>query len=491
MRWLRYFSQANSPNLPSFRVAIVGSGPAGFYTAHHLIHKSLGKFNVKVDFFDRLAAPFGLSRYGVAPDHPEVKNCEDYMNNLLKLNDVRFFGNVDIGKDVSLKTLNDNYHSVVLSYGCVNSDNKLNVPGAQLKGVISACQFVNWYNGHPDFHGNHYTPPPLDKITNVSIIGNGNVALDVARVLLADPQLHWSPTDISVEAVEVLKKSTVKNVNIIARRGIPESAFTNKELRELLELNDTKKVKFIPVDTKAFDAFTPYIKKLDRVNKRRVSLLEKYSTPDNYEPEKTWSLQYFKSPSEFVVNDKDPNLLLKTIFKQTKVEANQNNDGYRIVLDPESEPVEIDNELVILSIGYKGMALNEFSQNNILFSDEQNRIVNKGGRIIASETSDPKNPIYKPGFYTSGWIKNGPKGVIASTMMDSFDTAENLIFDLSSNIHTNSKSYELEDTLKNLQVVNWNGWQKINDYEIEEGTKLGKTRNKVSNQEQMIEIANK
>lgn len=480
----------------AFKIAVVGTGPAGFYTAHHLLHKALKyRLDLKLDFFERLPAPYGLSRYGVAPDHPEVKNCEEYLQNIMTdfKADVRFFGNVNVGKDVSLKDLEANYHSVVLAYGCVNADNKLNIPGNDLPGVISARQFVNWYNGHPDSYSaaTSFKPPRLDVAKSVTLIGNGNVALDVARILLADPKDHWASTDISADALKVLLASSVNHVNIVARRGLLESAFTNKEIRELLELNSTKKVKFLPIDDEIFDAIQPYIKKVDRVNKRRLSILEKYSSPENYEPEKTWNLQYLKSPKEFIVNQNNPDFLSKTVFTRNKIVHDDATDKPKFVTDDTAGPVEIENDLVVLSIGYKGSELNGFEDNDILFDEAQNRIINKGGKIIASSSTDLKNPVFKNGFYTSGWIKNGPKGVIATTMMDSFDTAENILHDLANNVHTgaNLDVWDIEQKLSHLTPVTWDNWLTLNDYELETGAQLGKSREKVCQVEQMLEIS--
>lgn len=493
--FLRSFSTTARVLVPTYRVAVVGSGPAGFYTAHHLLHKSpKDKFNVQLDFFERLPAPYGLSRYGVAPDHPEVKNCEEYMDNLMKdFKQVRFFGNVNIGKDISLKELENSYHSIVLSYGCVNADNSLNIPGNDLPGVVSARQFVNWYNGHPDFYSgdNDFKPPQLDKIKSVTLIGNGNVALDVARILLADPKNHWQSTDISSEALQVLEKSTVNHVNIVARRGILESAFTNKEIRELLELNTTKKVKFVPVENEVFDYIQPYLKSVDRVNKRRLSIIEKYSNPEDYTPEKTWSLQYLKSPKEFIVNESNPEFLSHTVLSKNKIIHDETTNKPKVVPDEGAENVTIDNDLVILSIGYKGTELNGFMDNNILFDISKNRIVNKGGRIISSSSSDPKKPEFKNGFYTSGWIKNGPQGVIASTMMDSFDTAENIISDLTNDIHSQPESTEdvITEKLGSLPAVTWQNWLTLNQYELKTGVELGKSREKVCSADKMIEIS--
>lgn len=359
----RFLSYTTRLLTKPFKVAIVGTGPGGFYTAHHLLNKSSPDVKLNIDFFEKLPTPYGLSRYGVAPDHPEVKNCEDHMINIMKdfgdsesRHKVRFLGNVEVGKDITLKELEDNYNSVVLAYGCTSADNKLSIPGADLPGVVPARQFVNWYNGHPDYYGeNKYIPPPLDKVDTVSIIGNGNVALDVARILLADPREHWAKTDISVDAQQLLEKSTVKHVRIVARRGVLESAFSNKEIRELLELP----VKFVPLPKDLLDFDT---KKLGRVDKRRVSLLEKYSKQQKEHTNRSWELEYYKSPKEFIPGEND--LLKSTKFVINKP-ANDPLAPHKV--EPTDETVTENNELVILSIGYQGSPIQGFEELGIWY----------------------------------------------------------------------------------------------------------------------------
>ncbi|CAK9441146.1 uncharacterized protein LODBEIA_P50150 [Lodderomyces beijingensis] len=480
-----------------FKVAIVGTGPAGFYTAHHLLNKSSRDKKIHLDFFEKLPAPFGLSRYGVAPDHPEVKNCEEFMTNLMSQfgssgrHKVRFLGNVEIGKDVKLADLEKYYNAIVLAYGATSSDNSLQIPGEDLPGVISARQFVNWYNGQPDCYqkGNEYTPPPLDKIENVTIIGNGNVALDVARILLADPKSHWKPTDISVDAEDLLERSTVKNVRIVARRGILESAFSNKEIRELFELKDAK---FLPVDANLLQGVST--KKLGRVDKRRVALLEKYNTSPSAKDQgkRTWTLDYLLSPVEFCADAKGQ--LASTKFVRNRAIDDPLLPGQ---VAPTDEFVSFDNQLVILSIGYKGTPIAGFEDLGIWF--EKNKLHNKGGRILSqiSEGENDVNSTYKKGWYTSGWIKNGPKGVIATTMMDSFDTAENILEDL-----TNGAFIEVDEDAADIMdsadlasspvaetIVQWNNWEKLNAYELRKGKEMGKSRYKVCNKEEMLNIS--
>ncbi|ODV81686.1 nucleotide-binding domain-containing protein [Suhomyces tanzawaensis NRRL Y-17324] len=483
----------SSASAQRFNVAIVGAGPAGFYTAHHLLTKSSPSTFFNIDFFERLPAPYGLSRYGVAPDHPEVKNCEDYLNNIMSKygsnsrddsHRVRFFGNVLVGHDVSLQELHQSYHSLVLAYGCTTADNHMEVPGAQLPGVISARQFVNWYNGHPDFYATDSTfvPPPLDQIESVSIIGNGNVAVDVARILLADPA-HWAPTDISTEALQALKSSTVKNVNIVARRGVLESAFSNKEIRELFELpKNGSNVQFAPVDSGLLESIDK--KSLGRVDKRKVSIIEKYSVPLESSDSKVWSLQYLKSPVEFTQSARNDQLLESITFAKNQLVHDELTNQTKVISTNETETIKTD--LVILSIGYKGSPLDDFEEMGVLF--DRNRLLNKEGRILSTTNENDPNAVYKKGWYTSGWIKNGPSGVIATTMMDSFDTADKILEDLSNGIHLEPTNDGI-DGGKLKEAVNWNQWEKLDKYELEKGGELGKTRLKICNKQEMLEIA--
>lgn len=492
-RGIRNFSVSSTLN--QFRVAVVGTGPAGFYTAHHLLNKSNG-LPIKIDFFDRLPTPHGLSRYGVAPDHPEVKNCEEYMDNIMAdhPDKVRFFGNVNIGTDIPLKDLQDVYHSIVLSYGCTSSDNRLNIPGADSPAVILARQFVNWYNSHPDSEfSDAKIPPPLEKIKNVTIIGNGNVAIDVARILLADPEKHWSPTDISVEATELLKKSAVERVNIVARRGLLESAFTNKEIRELADLKKHLKVQFVPIDTEIMDKIRPNSKKLPRIDKRKFSILEKASDEASAAADqpgyKKWALEFQKAPKEFVADPNDPTLLKETVFEIN--ELVEDNLTKKVSVKGTGKTVTIPNELVILSIGYKGAPLDGFDEVGLAFDKSKNSLVHKEGRLMLGDKLGKDldyNYSYDKGWYTAGWIKNGPKGVIATTMMESFDTANNVLEDLNNGIYNKPTKDGGEVAIPD-HAVTWEGWTKLNQHELEDGEKLHKARNKVPTVSEMLRIA--
>lgn len=439
-----------------FNVAVIGSGPAGFYTTHHLLKKSP---QVKVDIFERLPAPFGLSRYGVAPDHPEVKNCEEYLENAMDTGRVRFFGNTTVGSEITLVDLQKRYHAVVLAYGCASADNKLSIPGSDLSGIISARHFVNWYNGHP------LTDTPefdLSKVENVTIIGNGNVAIDIARVLLLDPSEYWHKTDIADEAVRALKSSSVKKVRIVARRSLLHSAFTNKEIRELLDLSVSSSVRFDPIDEELVaDANT---QKLNRIDKRKVGILTKEREFDS-NAQKSWCLDYLRSPVEFIAED--------GAVTHTKFQKNRVEDG---IVVPTDEFETFQNDLVILSIGYYGVELPGLSEIGISFSG--GRLPNIQGRCI----SDAGTPVV--GWYTAGWVKNGPKGVIATTMMDSFDTAETILLDFAKGTHLVPSEPPMPQT-----GVDWNHWKTLNEHELKLGSDIGKSRMKVSDKDEMVRIA--
>lgn len=470
-----------------YKVAIVGTGPAGFYTAHHLLHKSKN-LPISIDFFDRLPTPFGLSRYGVAPDHPEVKNCEEYMENIMNNDkfDARFFGNVNVGKDISLLDLKNHYHSIVLAYGCTASDNKLDLEGSDHPAVLPARKLVNWYNGHPDAAEFDFT---LENVEDVTIIGNGNVAIDVARILIADPEKHWQPTDITSRAVEVLKKSDVKRINVVARRGLLESAFTNKEIRELVNISKNFGVRFVPIPPSILEPIKEKSKSLGRVDKRKFSILEKASQDkelNNASDRKEWELKFALSPKKFIPDSENPTHLHSTVFEQN--ELVEDTLTKKVSVKPTGNLISLKNQLVILSIGYKGNELEGFKELDISFDKRRNCISNNEGRIL-SKSSD-KNLAYCHGWYTSGWIKHGPKGVIATTMMESFDTAEKIIEDLSNGICNQPRSNEdIADVL--LQsAISWKQWLHINGCELEAGIKEGKTREKIPSVAGLLKKAN-
>lgn len=447
------------------RVAVVGAGPAGFYTAHRLLKLQP---DTKIDLFESLPVPYGLARHGVAPDHPEVKNCQDTFDEVGNDPRVQFFGNVTVGDTLPVSKLRDNYNAVVLSYG-THTDRKLGIPGEDLPGVISARTFVNWYNGHPEHESLN---PPLHKAETVTIVGNGNVALDIARILLS-PLDHLKSTDITQQAYETLKTSKVKRVRIMARRGLLESAFTIKEIRELFKLPDTGFVAF--PHTKWDDVLAAY-KSYKRPLSRIVKLIEEYNLkakqrdPAHASTLKQWSLDYLLSPKEVIANPDDPELVKTLIATENKL-VSADGSG-RIGVEPTGVTESFDTDLIFTSIGYASTPLE-----GIPFDDRKSVIPSSRGRVTDN------------GVYAAGWVKNGPTGVIATTMADSFDTAQAISDDITAGKLDGAKSGSDNLTQYLEDAISWDQWKKLEAHEHSQGDAAGKPREKVNNVAKMLEIA--
>lgn len=462
-------------------VSIVGSGPSGFYTAYHLLKKSPIPLNVTI--WEKLPVPFGLSRYGVAPDHPEVKNCEEtfttcaeeFSSPTNQKHKFSFVGGITIGKEILLKELLDNQDAVILSYGCTG-DRKLNIPGELgTKGVFSSREFVNWYNGHPDFaKDKRFTDFDWSKVSKVGIIGNGNVALDITRVLISN-QIDeiWENTDISSLALNLLRRAPVKDVKLIARRDFVHSKFTNKELRELWELE--KYGIRGRIDPKFFqkEMFDP--SKYDRAFNRRVEMCSEYLKPFNERSKKNykkapppssgydkfWELDYLKTPLKINKDD------FGAINSLSLCNNRLNEDNCLQPLKDVNNIMTYKVDLLITSLGYAGVPMPEFSKLSIGF--DKDHIANKQGRVLTSS-----GEIF-PHLYASGWIRKGSQGVIASTMQDAFEVGDRVIQDL---VVSGALSLENSIDLSNIKHTTWKDWERINKKELLRGKKEHKTRSK-------------
>ncbi|KAJ3125037.1 ribosomal protein S5 [Nowakowskiella sp. JEL0407] len=463
----RFISTASSNPV---RVAIVGSGPAGFYTASY-IQKSVP--NAHIDMFESLPVPYGLVRYGVAPDHPEVKNVTNKFESIASHPNFNFYGNVTIGKDLAIYDLQANYHSIVLSYGA-SEDKKLGIPNESLPNVISARSFVNWYNGHPDFANLPIDLENLNSDTAI-IIGAGNVALDVARILLMDIE-ELQKTDIADHAVKMLKRSKIKHVVIVMRRGPLQVAFTSKELREMLALTDTE----FKTDRNILEHHVNSAKdelSKDRAKRRLLDLLLKGIQQDSSGAKtKSWTLKFLSTPTEFLSDGK--------LCQGLNVEKNEfANDGK---LQSTGLFEEIKGGIVLRSIGYESTPIDE----GIPFDHRKKIIPNDTGRVI-------RDGAVVPGLYVAGWIKRGATGVIVSTMFDANETATSLIEDINAGRSMNpldtelSGFEELEKRLKDegVQTVSFSDWEKIDKLEKLTGEAMGKSRLKLIDVNEMINTA--
>ncbi|KAI9684340.1 MAG: NADPH-adrenodoxin reductase [Trizodia sp. TS-e1964] len=469
-----------------FRIAVVGSGPAGFYTALKVMSKISGS---QVDMYESLPVPYGLVRFGVAPDHPEVKNCQQRFEAVASTPRFNFIGNISIGKDLPLESLRNHYDAILLAYGA-SEDKELNIPGeASLKGIYSARAFVGWYNGLPQY--SHLDPNLQGE--DAVIIGQGNVALDVARILLSDFDT-LRKTDITEYALSKLASSQIKKVTIIGRRGPLQAAFTIKEARELMHLPS---VAFVPLEA---NLLPKDISSLSRTPKRLMQLLLKESSTMESSASKSWGLRFLLSPLAFRSCFGDGGDLTHIDFLQNTLDSSE-----MLNLDAKTTHTDIiesvPTSLAFRSIGYKSLALPGFSEFGIPFDNLKGIIPNDAcGRALNTSLGGlGKASGYIPGVYCSGWVKRGPSGVIASTMSDAFETAEAIAQDWhegkpflngnGGNSHAQGwKSMQEEIQQRNLRRVDWDDWKKIDSAEQNRGGVVGKAREKISSVQEMLAV---
>ncbi|OLY83607.1 NADPH:adrenodoxin oxidoreductase, mitochondrial [Smittium mucronatum] len=493
-----------------FNVAVVGSGAAGFYTTSKLLDL---RENINVDIFEIIPAPYGLVRYGVAPDHPEVKVCINKFETIGTDPRVRYFGNVGIGndKDVSVNHLRSLYDVVVLSQG-TSRGRVLNIPGEegiliagnkmQVGGIHSGRDFVNFYNGYPDSQ-NLFNEDFLSRGTTgkALLFGVGNVSLDVARILLSDVD-SLSKTDITERALEMLSTSTIDHVDIFGRRGSLQSSFTTKELRELLKL---PRVKF-DFDYTEFDRElgTEYAKQLmskSRQLKRKMDLIKQYqssrvaSSPaerlsdaikdTKSKKEKSWSLKFFTSPTSVEFNSQKTSQIIKLVKNRLDTDSVSSK---RLVKIQGSEFFE-EFDVAFKSIGYESTPIDD-----VPFDSQKKIIPNVSGRVY-----DPSTDSILKGLYVSGWAKTGPTGVLANTMQDAYETAFAINADIQSVLDSQSSTplnkpiSEISEVLLEdgifKKCIDFSQWLKIKDHELNSGNKAGKLAEKVTDINEMLEIA--
>ncbi|XP_056324938.1 NADPH:adrenodoxin oxidoreductase, mitochondrial isoform X2 [Danio aesculapii] len=447
----------------SARVCVVGGGPAGFYTAQQLLK---ARQDAVVDIYERLPVPFGLVRFGVAPDHPEVKNVINTFTQTAHHARCSFHGNVNVGKDVTIEELRQAYHAVVLSYGA-EGNRSMGIPGEDLSNVFSAKDFVGWYNGVPS---NTELCPDLSCETAV-VLGQGNVALDVARILLS-PVDMLKETDITQNALEALTGSNVRRVLIVGRRGPLQIACTIKELREMVNLLNTR-ADMMPAD---FEGIAEALKELPRPRKRLTDLMMKaVKEGGDKKLEKSWGFRFLRSPVE-VLAGADGKRAAGIRLALNKLEGE--GEGARSV--PTGQLEDVDCGLIISSIGYKSLPI----EPTVPFDPRKAIVPNDMGRVQGAE-----------GLYCSGWVKRGPTGVIATTMNDSFDTARVIIQDMETgklDISVNKPGAEAITGLlqtRGVRTVLFSQWEKINAEEERRGKALGKPREKLLDVEEMLKIA--
>jgi ferredoxin--NADP+ reductase len=452
----------------TIRIAVVGSGPAGFYTAGHLLKESGdGWQSVGVDMFERLPTPWGLVRSGVAPDHPKIKSVTRIYEKTAAHPRFRFFGNVELGRDVSRDELAERYHAIVYATGSP-ADRPLGIPGEQLPGSHPATDFVGWYNGHPDFPDHDFDL----TATRAVVIGNGNVALDVARMLtLTHDEL--AVTDVADHALHALDASDVREIVVVGRRGPAQAAFTNPELLELGELADADVI----VDPEELErALTVPDPNADPTSKRNVSVLRDYAQRTPAGKNKRVVLRFLLSPVELIGGEDGVH---RVVLARNALRAGE--DG-RLRAEPTGETETIEAGLVMRAIGYRGKPLP-----GVPFDERSATIPNEAGRVVGPDG-------LLPGEYAVGWIKRGPSGVIGTNKKDAQQTVDALLADLAAATHlrpSNPDPREIERLLRERvpALVTYEGWSEIDRHEQSLGEPHGRPRVKLTRIEELLRVA--
>ncbi len=433
-------SRPGDPN-ETLRVAIVGSGPAGFYAAEALLgHPEL---DIEVDMIDRLPTPFGLVRAGVAPDHPKIKNVIKRYEKTAGHEAYRFFGHVTIGRDITAGELAEHYHAVIWAYGAA-ADRRLDIEGEDLPGSHAATEFVAWYNGHPDFSDRDFN---LD-CERVVVIGNGNVAADVARMLVL-PRAELEGTDTAHHAIEALSAASVKEVVVLGRRGPAQAAFTNPEVRELGELTDADVI-VDPAAVELDSASAAFLESdaADNTNRKNMESFAGFAELEPAGKSKRVELRFLRTPLEIQGDGR-----VERIVVAVNELFIDDSGAVRARATPETETIECG--MVLRSIGYLGTGID-----GVPYDAGAGVIPNDRGRVIG-EDGEPS-----PGQYVVGWIKRGPSGVIGTNKKDAQETIETLLTDVETGRIPERAGIDPDGLPKLLNArgihfVEFDGWQAI------------------------------
>lgn len=446
---------ANAP----LRVAIVGSGPAGFYTAESLLSRD--DLHVQVDMFERLPMPYGLVRFGVAPDHEKIKNVTRVFEKKIASHDgFRFFGNVEVGRHVTLDDLRRFYHMICFASGA-QTDRRMGIPGEDLAGSRTATEFVAWYNGHPDYRDYDFDL----SAERVAVVGVGNVAVDVARILCRTID-ELKVTDIADYALEALAHSKVREVYMLGRRGPAQAAFTNPEVRELGQLEGADivvrkdEIALDPLSQAQLDA-NP-----DRTTEKKLEILQGFvDQPASGKPRKL-HLRFLVSPTELAGRDGRV-----AAMRLVRNELYETDDG-TLRPRPTDQTEELPVDLVFRSVGYRGVPIS-----GLPFHERWGIVPNDRGRVIDPDHDDA--PV--TGMYVAGWIKRGPTGVIGTNKPDAAETADTMVEDVRVGRCLSPDSADPDGCAQFIaeaqpDVISFAQWLRINELEANRGKDLGRPR---------------
>ncbi|XP_004503452.1 NADPH:adrenodoxin oxidoreductase, mitochondrial [Cicer arietinum] len=477
-RWLsRSFS--NILHSEPLRVCVVGSGPAGCYTAEKMLK---ARQEAQVDIIDRLPTPFGLVRSGVAPDHPETKIVVNQFSRVAQHERCSFFGNVTLGSSISLAELRKLYHVVVLAYGA-ESDRSLGIPGENLKGILSAREFVWWYNGHPDGRN---LDPDLKSTDTAVIFGQGNVALDVARILLR-PTTELATTDIASHALATLEESSIRVVYLVGRRGPAQAACTAKELREVLGIHNLD-ISIQESDLLLTPADEEELKN-NRIHRRIFELLSKAATSrPRHAGQRQLRFVFFRKPDSFLESKDSTGHVSGVRIEKTVLKGV--GPGKQIAVGT-GEFEDIKCGMVLKSIGYKSVPVD-----GLPFDHKKGIVPNERGRVL-SDTSD--TAVLEEGLYVCGWLKRGPTGIVATNLYCAEETVSSILEDLEKGVLISSTAVPksgrdgllklLHD--RNVRIVSFNDWEKIDSEERRLGSLRNKPREKLATWNELLTATSK
>ncbi len=451
------------------RVAIVGAGPAGYYAAEALLKQD--DVVVEVDMFDRLPTPYGLVRAGVAPDHQKIKNVTAAFDKVAAHPRFRFFGGVELGRHLAVEDLRAHYHQILYSTGA-QTDRRMGIPGEDLQGSHPATEFVAWYNGHPDYRDCRFD---LSQ-ERVAVVGVGNVAVDVVRILCRTPE-ELEKTDIAEHALEALRRSRVREVYLLGRRGPAQAAFTNPEIKELGELADADVI-VRPEEVELDEVSRAALEKSgDRATMKKVEILQSFARRPPAGRRRKLYLRFLVSPVELTGDDRGRvagiRLVRNTLYA---------TESGAIQAKPTNEFEELPVGLVFRSVGYRGVALP-----GVPFNESWGVILNERGRVL-----DPATRTPVVGEYAAGWIKRGPTGVIGTNKPDAAETVACMLEDVRkgailSPAHPDRAAAERLVRERQPRYVSYEDWLKLDELETARGRRLGRPRVKFCCVEEMLE----
>lgn len=448
------------------RVAIIGSGPSGFYAADHLLRQM--DLTIEIDMYDRLPTPYGLVRGGVAPDHQKIKSVTKVYEKIAAHPRFRFYGHVAFGQDVTRDDLARHYHAFIYAVGA-QTDRRMDIPGEDLPGSHAATEFVGWYNAHPDYRDLRFD---LSQ-ESAAVVGLGNVAMDVVRILAHSPE-ELATTDIADHALEALRHSRVRRIYVLGRRGPAQAAFTNPEIKELGELAEADVI-VAPEELELDPLSQAYLDSgEDKSAIKNVEILREYARRGATGKPRQIILRFLVSPVEILGRDRVE--AVKVVHNELVMDE---RGGLRPRPTDRMEIIPVG--LIFRSVGYYGLALP-----GVPFNPKTGTIPNDKGRVLTEPKGQPS-----PGDYVVGWIKRGPSGIIGTNKPDSIETVEMLLEDLRagrllSPLEPNRAAVEALLRARGVEVVTFADWQILDAIETQRGAAQGRPRVKFSRVDEML-----